>query len=382
MTPRRGGLQRFLPGNVRPVSDWGRIATEDLEAVVPPRELWVGPEDPVLHFMRWVWEYRAYLVLLCGLRSDSSVLELGCNHGRTMLGLLDYLKPPGRYEGFDIMPSQIEFARREIEQRYPGFRFTLADIQNAAYNPAGTVSAETYRFPYDDERFDVAYAASVFTHLLPPASRRYLRESARVLRPGGRCLYSFFLLDYYKGKGKSATELYEFEHPVEGETGVAVHDPEIPEQVVGYTRAAIQQMANEAGLEVKRVLPGYWSMTEPWAVNEQDLVLLERLPQGSGLRRRPSTRMRNAVVSASQSRRKLKAAFGWPVRRMLNPRFEATVHAVDFRLGSFNGVRPPIHHRLDEIEVKLEHMANEQRGNAEAMEAILERLRGRPPSGS
>lgn len=258
--------------------DWGQIAWEDWETVVPPRELWVGKDDPVIHFLRWIWEYRAYLVLLCDLRTDSSVLELGCNHGRTMLGLLDYLKPPGQYEGFDIMPAQIEFARREIQQRYPAFRFTLADVENAAYNPTGTVTAETYTFPYHDGRFDIAYAASVFTHLLPPATRRYLLESARGLRPGGRCLYSFFLLDHYGGKGTSAAELYEFEHPVKGAPGVAVHDPRLPEQVVAYERAVVERMAHEAGLEVRRVLPGFWSTTEPWAVNEQDLVLLERPP--------------------------------------------------------------------------------------------------------
>ena len=59
---------------------------------------------------------------------------------------------------------------------------------------------------------------------------------------------------------------------------------------------------------------------------------------------------------------------------MLDPRFDATVHAVDYRLGSFDGARPSIHQRLDEIEVKLDRMAMEQRATDEAMSAILERL--------
>ncbi|MDQ6750094.1 MAG: hypothetical protein M3Z33_04995 [Actinomycetota bacterium] len=86
-------------------------------------------------------------------------------------------------------------------------------------------------------------------------------------------------------------------------------------------------------------------------------------------------------MSESESRypRKLKAAVGWPIRRILNPRFDATVHAVDYRLGSFDGARPSIHQRLDELEVKLEHMINEQRANAEALEAILERVRRLTP---
>lgn len=79
--------------------DWEPITWDDWERLIPPRSLWVGPADPLSHFLRWIWEYRAYLVLLCDLRSDSSVLEFGCNHGRTMLGLLSYLHPPGQYLG-------------------------------------------------------------------------------------------------------------------------------------------------------------------------------------------------------------------------------------------------------------------------------------------
>src|ERR1700752_2297484 len=52
------------------------------DGVIPPRRLWVGVEDALAHFVRWPFEYRVYLPLLCGLRVDGSVLELGCNHRR------------------------------------------------------------------------------------------------------------------------------------------------------------------------------------------------------------------------------------------------------------------------------------------------------------
>ena len=56
-----------------------------LEGLIPPRDLWVAPGDPLYVFLGGPWEYRAYLTLLCRLRKDASVLELGCNTGRTML---------------------------------------------------------------------------------------------------------------------------------------------------------------------------------------------------------------------------------------------------------------------------------------------------------
>ena len=72
-------------------------------------------------FIGGAWEYRTYLTLLSGMRKDGSVLELRCNHGRTMLMLLDYLEPPGRYEGLDILAAQISFAQQSIHSRYPHF---------------------------------------------------------------------------------------------------------------------------------------------------------------------------------------------------------------------------------------------------------------------
>lgn len=256
-------------------SKWEPIVWPDWETFIPPRELWVGPNDPAVHFFRWIWEYRAYLVMLCGMAEDSCVLELGCNHGRTMLGLLDYLQPPGRYNGLDIMPKQIDYAQTHIQTPFPHFTFGRADIYNAVYNPQGKGRPETFVFPFPENHFDIAYAASLFTHLLPSAVMNYFQQSRRVLRDGGYCLFSFFLLDYYRGPGTSAWKGYEFNHPLENSPGVAVYDPQIPEQIVAYDSTLVEKIAIAAGLKVQRILPGYWSKTHKVSLNEQDLVLLQ-----------------------------------------------------------------------------------------------------------
>ena len=146
--------QRKDPENVPSATSssgtWGQTFWPDLEQLIPPRDLWVGPEDPVSHFLRWPWEYRAYLSLLCGLKPTSRVLEVGCNHGRTMLALVDLLRPPGKYEGFDILPAHIEFAQAEIQSRFPHLRFTHADVANTSYNPTGKISPDDFTFPYED----------------------------------------------------------------------------------------------------------------------------------------------------------------------------------------------------------------------------------------
>jgi SAM-dependent methyltransferase len=246
------------------------------DALVPPRHLWIGPRDPISHYYRWVWEYLAYLTLLCDLRRESSVLELGCGHGRTARGLLGYLRDPGRYAGLDVDRVRIEDAQARIQSRQPAFQFIWADVHNAHYNPCGSTPAASYCFPFPDEAFDVIYAASLFTHLLPDETRNYFHESRRVLKPGGKCLFSMFLLDHYRGQGTTISPLYEFNHPFLGHSGVAVRDLAHPDALMGYSIEKITSVAEDAGLRLLRVIPGLWSESPGLAVNEQDLILVCR----------------------------------------------------------------------------------------------------------
>ena len=103
--------------------------------------------------------------------------------------------PCGTYEGFDIVPQFIRWCRREITSRHPNFGFELADVRNRQYNRNGGRPAAEYEFPFADAGFDLALAASVFTHMEPDGVRRYLTETLRVLRPGGTFVCTFFLLD-------------------------------------------------------------------------------------------------------------------------------------------------------------------------------------------
>jgi SAM-dependent methyltransferase len=257
----------------RPAADLPKAwLTPEEEELIPPRPLWIGAGDSIHHYYRWIWEYLAYLTLLCDLRRDSSVLELGCGHGRTARGLLEYLRPPGRYTGLDVDRARIEDAQWRLQQRFPNFQFVWADVQSTQYNPTGTGRAAAYVFPFADSTFDVVYAASLYTHLLPDEAQRYLQQTRRVLKPGGRCLISVFLLDHYRGAATTISPLYEFHHPLE--PGVSVRDPAHPDDLVGYREDWIRRAAGQAGLRVLRVLPGLWSASPGFAVNEQDLVLL------------------------------------------------------------------------------------------------------------
>jgi len=245
------------------------------DSLVPPRDQWIGPDDSISHYFRWIWEYLAYLTIVAELQREEAVLELGCGHGRTSRGLLSYLRSPGSYVGIDVSRDRIADAQNRITRRWPNFGFVWANVRNLQDNPGGADAAE-YVFPFNDASFDVIYAASLFTHLLPGETANYLKQCARVLRPGGRCLFSFFVLDAYRGPKTTISALYEFDHELPGYPGVAVRDLAYPHAAIAYRRAFIESAARGAGLRVERVLPGLWSETPGLAVNEQDLVLLRR----------------------------------------------------------------------------------------------------------
>src|SRR5262249_46142163 len=126
------------------------------------------------------------------LKPSDRVLDVGCGAGRVALVLARYLTS-GSYDGFDISRASIDWCQENITPRWPNFRFQLADVYNEFYNPAGRSRPRRYRFPYPSATFDFVFLTSVFTHMLPHDLIPYLSEIARVMKPGGRCLITFFL---------------------------------------------------------------------------------------------------------------------------------------------------------------------------------------------
>ncbi len=193
-----------------------------------------------------------------GLRPDERVLDVGCGPGRVARVLTQYLSEGGSYEGFDVVPAAIDWCQRTIAARHPNFRFTHVDIRNQSYNPQGAIEPAEFVFPYPDEDVDFAFLISVFTHMLPEDMERYLREIQRVLRPGGRCLMTFFLLNpaseaaIDEGRARRA-----FSH--QG-PGYRSGDPRLHERAVAYTEDDVREALLEAGLTLREPIQhGSWA---------------------------------------------------------------------------------------------------------------------------
>jgi SAM-dependent methyltransferase len=252
-------------------------------SLIPPLDLMRQEGIEVLEeWLRWAEEWSVLLRVYGGITRKSAVLEIGCGLGRTAFPLRYVLSSAGSYDGFDICPNKIEFLEQHFHKAYPNFRFIWADIHNTYYNPRGQVRATDYRFPYPDSSFDVVYAGSVFTHMLPEAAANYFQQSARVLKSEGRCLFSLFLLDNYRPEQPRplgfARSGFNFDHPY-GHYGddFAVAEPDNPEQMTAYRLRLIEHLVERAGLELAQApAPGFWSGSTSTWVGAQDLIVLRK----------------------------------------------------------------------------------------------------------
>lgn len=225
------------------------------------------------------------------MEPDADVLDIGCGPGRTAAPLSRYLDPGrGRYEGFDVMPASINWCRKAITRRHPNFRFQVADLHNAQYNPKGRQEACEYDFPYADADFDVAVAASLFTHLRPFEAHRYLEEAARVLRPGGRLLGTWFLLNDESreliaagraraggvfGEQKPPLSLHEFTDE-RGFDFSSTH-ADVPEYMIVADEEMVRELHERAGLRIAEARYGHWAGRDDGPDRfGQDLLIAER----------------------------------------------------------------------------------------------------------
>lgn len=209
-----------------------------------------------------------------GLKPTDDVLEAGCGCGRVAIPLTGYLTS-GSYEGFDVVPELVQWTRESITPRHPGFRFTHVDLYNDFYNPAGRVEARDFVFPYDAGAFDFILLVSVFTHLLHADVRRYLAEMHRTLRPDGKALMSFFILNAESERlVESGSSQLAFPH--RRFRGLRVEDAARPAGAVAYPENLVRSLLAASGFVIQEpILYGSWCGRKD-TVSFQDYVVVRK----------------------------------------------------------------------------------------------------------
>ncbi len=198
------------------------------------------------------------LIAIGGLKPNERVLDVGCSVGRIAIPLTEYLKDNGSYEGFDIVPKEIKWCQKKISSKFPNFHFQLADVYNKVYNPYGKYNASEYKFPYEDESFDFIFLTSVFTHMLTHDMENYLSEIVRVLRKGGRCFITYFLLNP-ETRGLMEQKQSRFDFSIKKDDGCYSAYEQSSEVAIAYDETFIRKLYEQNQLSiVEPIYFGTW----------------------------------------------------------------------------------------------------------------------------
>ena len=249
--------------------------------LIPPIEIIAGNNIGIHDKENILDEYErignsvaAMLKNQAGLQPESDVFDVGCGTGRVAMPLTEYLTT-GSYSGIDVVESSVEWCREAFHD-FSNFHFFHVDLYSEFYNSDASFKAEEYRFPFDDESFDVVWSSSLFTHMLLPGVDNYLSEMARVARPGGRIWNSYLLLDEVSeplvlGPRKDGRRM---QHEVEGGR-VGYKDK--PEHVVGLRKDRIFDLHQKHGLEIVDVRLSNWSGGRPdTKFRGQDVIVAKK----------------------------------------------------------------------------------------------------------
>jgi SAM-dependent methyltransferase len=193
---------------------------------------------------------------LADMTPSSRVLDVGCGVGKLAIAMTHYLDKDGSYEGLDIVPEAIEWCKKQIVGPYGNMHFTLADVYNKEYNPKGRVQPTDYRFPYDDETFDVVALYSVFTHMLPADVDQYVGEIARVLKMNGRIFATYFIINPESQRMmRSSGCAMQFKRNL---GSYCIQNGRVPELAVAYNEDYIRELHAKHGFSSPKIYDGTW----------------------------------------------------------------------------------------------------------------------------
>jgi Undecaprenyl-phosphate glucose phosphotransferase len=271
---KAGGMTGWAQVNGWKINNSQKGSQSDFDdELVPPLKL-ISDGSTSENEFKAVGEGITRLVLIerARLKPNEKVLDVGCGIGRIARPLTKYLSEESVYEGFDIVSKGIVWCKEKY-QRYQNFHFHLVDIYNKYYNPNGKLRSSKYEFPYADDMFDLVVLLSVFTHMLPEDMKNFFKQIARVLKPHGRCVITYFLLNQESLAcidAKLNTILFPFEY-TQGLCRIA--DQNNPELVVAYYESFIKDIYMKQGLSINEIIYGFWSGRKDFLNSLQDVII-------------------------------------------------------------------------------------------------------------
>lgn len=242
------------------------------DLIPPPEMLFDGSSSPEQFVQLGEGFCREFVVKRARLDASAAFLDIGCGNGGVARPLTQILSAAGRYEGIDVNRDSVAW----LQEHYRGhenFRFQHIDVHNTMYQPGGSDAPESFTLPFPDETFDVTLLKSVFTHLMPAGVRTYLKEIGRTLKPGGRAVITYFLLnDESRAFMRRGLDKMSLKHEYEDDPLCLIANPTVPEVTVAHDEHRIRGYGAEAGLHPVEIGYGDWS-GRPSLIGLQDVII-------------------------------------------------------------------------------------------------------------
>lgn len=271
-------LSKYIPSFIKPIIksiyffflDMKYFASGGSTSMVPPpSKHFIG----IKNYEGIGNEFFYYFKNLGGLEPQHKVLDVGCGSGRMAVPLTRYLSKQGEYSGFDIIESQVNWARKNISNKFPNFSFQHVKVINDIYNKDGEM-ASGYKFPFKDKSFDFVFLTSVFTHMLPADVENYFKEIFRVLKHKGSCFITFFLLNKEsKGLIDSGQSSINFRFSIDT---FLTNDLNKPEEAIAYEEDRIRNYFTQNNLQIiEPIHHGSWCNRKEY-LSYQDIIIAKK----------------------------------------------------------------------------------------------------------
>jgi ubiquinone/menaquinone biosynthesis C-methylase UbiE len=192
-----------------------------------------------------VGKIEAAILLSFGLRQGMHVVDLGCGSGRLAAEL--HKSFDISFTGTDVVGSLLDYAKTKA----PSYNFILH---------------QALGIPVPDSSADIVSAFSLFTHLLHAETYLYLEDTLRVLKPGGKLIFSF--LEFAE---KGHWDVFRSTVEVTRSAGQSHLNTFIE-------RNAIQTWADRLGFEIERFVSGGDTAWDAAALGQAVVVLRKPNP--------------------------------------------------------------------------------------------------------
>ncbi|MGC1206109.1 MAG: class I SAM-dependent methyltransferase, partial [Flavobacteriaceae bacterium] len=205
------------------------------------------------------------------LKPDDTVLDIGSGIGRTAIALTNYLNSNGKYEGFDVVKSGVDWCNSKIGEDYSNFNFAFIPLFNDLYNNSH-LNAENFIFPYKQEYFDKVFSFSVFTHMQVNEIQNYFKEINRVLKKNGMAFSTFFLYDMRDEEFISKKEGFGF--PIK-KNGYRLMNNKVKSGNIAIHKDKLNEMMDKENLHIVKIIDGFWKENKE-SSEYQDIVIFKK----------------------------------------------------------------------------------------------------------